>query len=452
DGLGIPLDFSVDQLTVVSRGAAIFAGAQRMIGLSSKPVAVGQFKVELEYEPIGPDIDPLIAGKVVVADNQSLAGFTIEFVNPDSRPPWRSGKVSLDRDGVFSTNLWAEKGKRNTFQIELYDPTGRKWETVPDHLTYTIGATITEQPVIHSIGIANANNEFCCYFKKGAALPARKRDIFRTTVDVKKGRPDSRMVIPVVEGENQRADRNRVIGNLEVSGIEINRDVPAGSEVEVTIEIDQSRLVKARAHIPILDQEFELPAFVAMQDSPRLEQLQKEVDAQHNRLDQVSEKAYVLGNPEAERILLQIEEEQVERDIQEHLRASEIDPNAASTCQTRLLALKAMLDSIEDALEWPSLHAEAERWLQKTKQVVQNHGEASESRRFVSLEQETRRAIEARDIDQMRRKIDDLQEIYYRISKRQPDFWIGWLNYMKGERDQMSEPHKADQLFARADR
>jgi len=453
EGLGIPLDFKIDQLTVVSRGAAIFAGAQRMTELSSKPLATGQFKVELEYDPIGPDIDPLITGKVIPTDNQSLAGFTVEFVNPDSRPPWRSGKVSLDHEGVFVTNLWADKGKRNTFQIELYDSTGRKRETVPDHLSYTLGTTITEQPTIHSIGISDANNDYCRYFDKGTSLPARKRVNFRTTVAVKKGQPDSKIVIPVIEGDYQRADRNRIIGKLEILGTQVNRDVPLQSEVEVTIEMDQSRLVKAKAYIPIIDQEFELSdLFVANQAAPKFEQLQKEVVAQHNRLDQVAEKAYDLGNSEAEQILLQIAEEQVERDIQEHLRASETDPNAASTCQTRLLALKVMLDSIEDALEWPSLHAEAERWLQKTKQVVQSHGEASERRRFVSLEQETRRALETRDIDQMRRKIDDLQEIYYRISRRQPDFWIGWLNYMKGERDQMSEPHKADQLFARADR
>ncbi|MCG3144188.1 MAG: Chaperone protein DnaK [Gammaproteobacteria bacterium] len=452
DGLGIPLDFSIDQLTAVSRGAAIFAGTQRLTGVTSKPVVAGQFKIELEYEPIGPDIDPLITGKVIAADNQTLAGFTIEFVNHDSRPPWRSGKVSLDRDGVFVTNLWAEKGRRNTFQIELYDSTGRKRETAPDHLTYTIGATITEQPIIHSMGVAETNNECCRYFEKGTALPARKRVNFRTTVAVRKGQPDSQIVIPVIEGDNQRADRNRIIGRLEISGTEVNRDVPAGSEVEITIEMDQSRLVKAKAYIPILDQEFELTAFVVNQDSPQFEQLQKEAEAQNERLNQISEKAYELGNSEADRILLQIEEEQVERDIQEALTASEADANAASTCQTRLLTLKSMLDDIEDALERPSLLAEAEEWLQKTRQAVQHHGEASERRRFVSLEQETQRAIEAQDIDQLRRKIDDLKEIYYRIARRQPDFWVGWLNYLESQRERMREQHKAEQLFARADR
>ncbi len=453
DGLGIPLDFSVDQLTVVSRGAAIFAGTQRLTGLSSKPVAAGQFKVELEYEPIGPDIDPLITGKVVAADTRTLAGFTIEFVNPDSRPPWRSGKVSLDKEGIFVTKLWAQKGRRNTFQIELYDSTGRKCETVPDHLTYTTGTTITEQPIIHSMGVAEANNEYSPFLRKGASLPARARYVFRSHATVRKGQPDSpKIIIPVIEGENPRADRNRLIGRLMISANEVNRDVPAGTEVEVTIEMDQSRLVKAKAYIPILDQEFELPAFVAYQDSPQFERLQKEVEAQQKRLEQISEKAYELGNSEADRILLQIEDEQVERDIQEALTASEADPNAASTCQTRLLTLKSMLDEIEDALEWPSLLAEAEDWLQKTKQVVQSHGEATEKRRFVTLEQETRRAIEARDVDQLRRKIDDLKEIYYRILRRQPDFWVGWLNYLEGQRAHMSEPHKADQLFARANR
>lgn len=140
EGLGIPLDFSLDPLTVVARGAAIFAGSQRAISSTTRTVAAGQFGVELEYNPVGPDQEPLIGGRVVSNSNdQDFRGFTLEFVNIEARPEWRSGKVQLARSGNFTTTLWAERGQQNRFQINLYDATGRQRLMSPESLTYTVG-------------------------------------------------------------------------------------------------------------------------------------------------------------------------------------------------------------------------------------------------------------------------------------------------------------------------
>jgi hypothetical protein len=56
--------------------------------------------------------------------------YTIEFVNKTARPEWRSGKVRLNSEGGFITQLWAEKGKKNEFQIELFDQTGARQKTI----------------------------------------------------------------------------------------------------------------------------------------------------------------------------------------------------------------------------------------------------------------------------------------------------------------------------------
>jgi actin-like ATPase involved in cell morphogenesis len=53
--LGIPLDHRVDPLTVVARGAAIFAGTQRFERRAASPVAGGEYSVDLKYKPVGMD-------------------------------------------------------------------------------------------------------------------------------------------------------------------------------------------------------------------------------------------------------------------------------------------------------------------------------------------------------------------------------------------------------------
>ncbi len=90
EGLGIPLEFNVDPLTVVARGAAVFAATQRVHDEHwAAQVRPGQYTVKLDYTPVGPDTEPPVAGVVSAGEGveQDFTGFTIEFINPDIRPP-----------------------------------------------------------------------------------------------------------------------------------------------------------------------------------------------------------------------------------------------------------------------------------------------------------------------------------------------------------------------------
>ena len=171
--LGIPLDHSVDPLTVVARGAAVFAGAQRLKARVTAPLAVGEYQLDLakSFKPVGLESAPMVGGKVSGTSAQDFTGFTLELVN--TKGQWRSGKISLRPDGVFVASLHAEKGERNTFTVVLYDVSGRKQKIKPDTLTYTIRTPPPEQPLINSMGIALANNEYDKLFEKGHGLPLK---------------------------------------------------------------------------------------------------------------------------------------------------------------------------------------------------------------------------------------------------------------------------------------
>ena len=115
--LGIKLDHSVDPLTVVARGAAVFAGTQKTQPATRPVAAAGEFIVDLKHKPVGLDSAPIVGGTVSAAASHDFTGFTIELVN--TKTQWRSGKVPLRANGVFMANLHAERGERNVFAIEL---------------------------------------------------------------------------------------------------------------------------------------------------------------------------------------------------------------------------------------------------------------------------------------------------------------------------------------------
>ena len=90
--------------------------------------------------------------------------------------------------------------------------------------------------------------------------------------------------IPVIEGENNAADRNHVVGFLEVLSSEIKRDLPAGSEVELTLKINESRIVAANIYVPILDEEFD-PKLDLKARTPPADEIKLERDRVFKRLE-----------------------------------------------------------------------------------------------------------------------------------------------------------------------
>jgi len=79
--LGIALDHKVDPLTVVARGAAIFAGTQRFEARTLASPLPGWYSVDLKHKPVGMDSAPMVGGKVSGPSTRDFTGFTVELVN-----------------------------------------------------------------------------------------------------------------------------------------------------------------------------------------------------------------------------------------------------------------------------------------------------------------------------------------------------------------------------------
>jgi molecular chaperone DnaK len=452
DKLKIPLESSIDPFTVITRGTAIFAGTQPMpndIAKQQRPVLAGQYTINLEYEHIGNNPEPLIGGKVIAPEGKSMAGFTIEFAK--AKTNWRSGKISVTADGTFMTNVHASE-RTSEFLIELRDGAGNLCETVPDRFNYTLGMTITGQPLINSIGVGLANKQMQIFFSKGTPLPAKHREIDRTTVSVKKGESGALLRIPVYEGEvTRRADRNSPIGALEISGKDVRRDLPLGSEVEITINIDESRLVLTKAYIPVLDEEFER-VLKLEKEPPTPEQLVEDFHREKERLEKVREQASQVGDTQANKSLQRIEAEGMVHDIEVSLAAARTDIDAVDRCDKRLRDLKISIDEVEDALERPTLVNEAEKQIEDTRKIVDEYGKTGDRNDFASLEREIKAAMAAKDDDLLRQKIDHMRSLGTRILMEQPGFWVGYFQFIEGKKSDMRDQALAERLIVQGHR
>ncbi|MGH8881134.1 MAG: Hsp70 family protein, partial [Stackebrandtia sp.] len=259
DGLGIELDHSLDPVTVVARGAAIFAGTQQIpksARAQPKPVE-GQVELGLTYASAGPDLDPAVGGSATRDGTSDWSGYTIEFDRPhsDSQPPWNSGTVPLNADGTFGIRLRAVEGATSVFTVVLRDPHGSPVPVDQPQLSYRQVAVIGGAPTLsHSIGVGLSNNTVETLLPKDRELPSRKRVVLNTTMTVNKDSDSGLIRVPILSGEESKADRNTPIGMLELTSNEVKRSVPVDSEIEVSIKIDTSFQVRADAYIPLLDE------------------------------------------------------------------------------------------------------------------------------------------------------------------------------------------------------
>lgn len=445
-GLNANLDTSVNPLTVVAKGAAVFAGTQRRDVKQKAPAAAGQYAVDLKYKAIGPEPDPRVGGRVLAPEGGNLSGFTLEMVNEQTK--WRSGKISLGPEGTFMMDLLAEKGVRNNFTIELRDAAGNLQKVEPDNLAYTIGAVVEEQSLTNSIGLVRANNSVAWFFKKGSGLPLKKKwpETFVTARAIRKGDPASDLILPIVEGENDIGDRNSRVGTLTIGVDQLKRDVAAGSEVEVTLKVSESRIVTVKAYIQVLDEEFEWEC--PMEKKTALEpDLRKDCEAQFKRLTELTEKAQGMSDDQAARQLRELQGSELVREVRENLKAAGADSDAAKICDKRLLELKLKLDEIENALKWPTTLAEVKEWRGYLSKLANDHGTSQQRERARELDAEIDEIIERKQMDRMPRKLEQVQQLYYQILFTLPSFWVNQFQRLEKDMDKMKDRDKAERLF-----
>lgn len=451
-GLGIPLDISVDPITAVARGAAIFAGTQTLSRSAHKAesVAVGTLEIDLQYEPMSPDAEPFVGGKISVAGGE-MPKCRIEFVRGDGG--WRSGQLPVKISGAFAADLVLQERRPNTFAIEVRDEQGGLLPTNLPSFVMTHGLGIDNPPLPRSLGVALASDAMHVYLRKDTQLPARGKAVHRTTKLFARGGED--FVIPLVEGEHPKASRNRLIGEMRVQSREFRRDLRAGAEIEVRIEMDESRELKMTAFVPELDQEFNnvSAGMNSQAASPAL--LASELAAQKVRLEALSEGAETVQSDAANRVrdlLFEIEMQDTIGDIENLIRAAHGEMDAAKTADERLKDLAAKLDQADDWLEWPQLEAKANKELADAREAVERAENRALQSQLVTLEREMQAAIRAHDKETLEARIKDADEIWFQARQGDPNFWIGAFLFAKDKpRAAFSDGFSAQRLIAQGD-
>lgn len=420
DGLGIPLDYSLDPMTVVARGAAIYAATQRIPRevRAAAPAAPGRAQLNLEYSAAGLDPDPLLGGRVQADGVADWTGGTVEIRNTTTMPPWTTGAVALRQDGSFSVRLRAPEIATHRFTVTVHDPAGTELVTDQAGLTYQrkSGGMGGAPTMSHSLGVGLIDNTVAPLVRRNTELPSTGRvNGLRTTQAVDRRSGAGLLRIPILSGEHARADRNTVVGQLVVRSDDIERDLPLGTEVEVVVRVDSSFGIGAEAYIPFLDAEFAIDVDLVRPVLPDLADLRAARAALDARYHDLRSEGDQIRAGEALARLDRLDADGIMEEIDRLLRQSEADPDATATCQARLLEADSALDEVDELLELPKVVEEGREAQGIANEVVAEAGNGRYTDELRRAEAELEDAIAEGNRTVIERRTNEVRSIAIRV-------------------------------------
>ena len=269
------------------------------------------------------------------------------------------------------------------------------------------GVSVADSPLSRTIGVALSDNSVQVYFRKGAVLPSRKTISHKTTHTVAANSRYDALTIPIVQGEYQNAHRNCLIGTLEINGVK--RNLPVGSEVTVSLELDRSGQLHAHADIAAIGQRFSDVAHVLV-PTASLETLEDEYASTLERYEDLLQQGFSHSDKQLLKELAQLPVlmQEAETSIR---NARGNDPDAKQRLHRLLLESNAKLDRVEETLEWPNLVDEAEDEILNANSHIAAWGNESEQQLFDRALDKARVAIEKVDALELERQIKGIEKV-----------------------------------------
>lgn len=263
---GVELDSSLNPMTVVAAGAAIYASTsvidvEEEVELTNANNAI----VNLTYDPISSEETVNVIGKVVNIKDVDIAKVKIDCaIKKDfSGVCWTSGWLELldQYTGIFDVDVLLQKGALNHFRVSASDKNGREIVIANPFFEIKHNENVLKTsapPATMSIGVQIKDSKtgydiLYHVIKKNSPLPAQNDRTFRLSRDIDPAVDDC-ITIKIWEGENtQNPEANFPAGAITVKSSAMDRMIPKGTEIELTIVADENRNIRVSGYIPDFD-------------------------------------------------------------------------------------------------------------------------------------------------------------------------------------------------------
>ena len=266
DRLSSKTDTSIDPMTAVAKGAALFAST-RDIPLKLQKRDSEKIQLTLKYSETTVETEENVGIKI---NRKNTSGsipsqLFIELSRNDGG--WSSGKVSLEGDAeIIEVKL--ATGKPNEYLIKLYDEKGNAAVCEPSNFIIIQGLRVPDATLTYSIGIEaiDSSKGKSCYhsipgLQRNNTLPAKGKITLRTQKAIRPGNSNDFISIPILEAKHDAEGTPAILHEraktIKIFGHDIPQYLPEESDVEIQINVDASRRMSASFYFKYIDHPME---------------------------------------------------------------------------------------------------------------------------------------------------------------------------------------------------
>lgn len=289
------IDTSVDPMTVVAKGAAVYASTISVLEeIKEANRDKTKLQLEIKYESTTVETEELVNIKMLTDKTEGIIPEKV-FIDIVRKKPegFSTGKKQIS-EKVTLIELILEENCPNEFEVIAYDNLGNRIDCQPNKFTILqgIGGIESMQVLPYHIGIV----KYFEYEDKDLFYPVKGLeknkaiksgitgvvDGLKTRRDIRPGVRDDIIRIPIYQGEynaeGTNPDLNYHITDVIISGETIPKFLPAGSPVNIRIKIDSSSLMTFIAEFPTIEHEEELKIDIKQAEPLEAEDSRKKIN------------------------------------------------------------------------------------------------------------------------------------------------------------------------------
>lgn len=442
--LNVPIKTDIDPATAIAIGAAYYAGTKEKQTDVKQESKNHQISVKPVYEKATKDDEEMFNAKIT----GDLQGLFYRIRRNDGG--FNTGLRNLSER--ITEDLPLVKDSFNFFSFEILDEHNNLIETnfkeiqIAQNIYTVHGQPLPEDISLELDYLENHTTILEQIFSRNSILPLRSGTKTKTiTRSVSKGSESEVISIKVYEGNsNNIPEANKNIGTLEINGKEITRDIVKGAEIEILVQMSESRDLTITAYIPFLDQTFEgvfkgearivvdlpeqiqelenkLQVEIETADEREDEHLKKTLNIYLREVSNLQDKAWELADDDVTDLKYQLDDQKREL-------AQKID-SAVKEKQTAVLIEKYQ----EIKYRYAELIREAES--DQDRKILDN---------IVDLEPTF---VNPPSVLKLKAKIEEIQNLYYSLLWKQPQFLINLFNSIVEEENDYTDPAEAQNLI-----
>ena len=433
EDLKIDVDTSVDPLTTVAVGACIYGLGSRVpdevVLKHHEPTSKKEYHVSLNYDSMTSNEDQLLTGTIDIPDDDDY------YVKISSEGGYYTSENIKVKNGKFFDTLLIEPNKTNKYWIYLIDSSGNNIPIFPDSFSITHGLTVQGIPIPHDIGVIYSRKSFesdfqfteVCdkYFERSSILPLERTESYKTIVRLEKD-ADNPLPIKIYEGDSDNPAINRTLTTLEIDGSELPYNLPKGTDLDLTIRIDESSTMTVEAYIPSID--------LSVTKKVRVDTYIQKVDnkALRQELELQKQRVLNINTSDNEKTSLQSEIESIENNVNDS-----DDTDSQQKASRDISKLKERIDEIESSSaiedvikQFRKLVKDVEALIEEVKQNDISTGERLYEQ-LAQIKDDGEDAITRQDKAMLNHQNDLLTTLRIQAMAENPYFWLAMLENLK---------------------